>query len=90
VTAVKRELRDKLLQNHPRRLLQLIGTQAASPRSAITNTVAQMKTAIGEEVSGAVNMTIDKHGKFQVCVSDAETETTTCSMADRELIENQP
>ena len=47
-----------------------------------------MKTAAEEETYGAVNITADKHVQFQVCLSDAEIEATTCSIADTDRIVN--
>jgi len=41
-----------------------------------------MKTAAEEEVYGAENISANRGEKFQVCLSDAETEATTSSMAD--------
>jgi hypothetical protein len=48
-----------------------------------------MKTAAEEEAYGAVNMTADKRVQFQVCLSDAEIEATTWSIADADRVVNQ-
>jgi len=48
-----------------------------------------MKTAAKEEVYGMANMTADKRVKFQVRLSDAETEATTWNLADIDRIVSQ-
>jgi hypothetical protein len=48
-----------------------------------------MKTVAEEEVYGAVNMTPDKREEFRLCLSDAETEATTWSIADIHPIVSQ-
>jgi len=89
VTPVKRKLFDKLFRHHKRQLLQEVATKATSPRSTFAKKLAQMKTAAEEEVCGVANMTADKRAEFQVCLSDAETEATTSSIADTDRIANQ-
>jgi len=89
MTPVKCKLFDKLFQHHERQLLQEVGTKATGPRSIFAKKLAQMKTAAEEEVYGAVNMSTDKCVEFQVCLSDAETEATTWSLADIDRIVSQ-
>jgi len=48
-----------------------------------------MKTAAEEEAYGAVNMTANKSVQFQVCLSDADIEATTGSIADMDCFVNQ-
>ena len=48
-----------------------------------------MKTAADEEAYGADTMTTNKHVQFQVCLSDAEIEATTWSVADMDRVVNQ-
>jgi len=48
-----------------------------------------MNTAAQGEVYGAANLTAEKHVEYQVCLSDAETEATTWSIADMDHIVNQ-
>jgi len=86
VTPAKRKHFNKLFQHHERQLLQEVGTKATGPRSIIAKKLAVMKTAAGEEAYGAVNMTADKRVQFQVCLSDAEIEATTWSIADTDRV----
>jgi len=48
-----------------------------------------MKAAAEEEAYGAVNMTADKRVQFEVCLSDADMEATTWSIADTDCVVNQ-
>jgi len=48
-----------------------------------------MKTAAEEEAYGAVNMTTNKHVQFQVCLTNAEIEATTCCITNTDCIVNQ-
>jgi UTP-glucose-1-phosphate uridylyltransferase len=48
-----------------------------------------MKTAAEEEGYGAANMTAHKRVQFQVCLSDAQIEATTGSIADTHRVVNQ-
>jgi len=48
-----------------------------------------MKTGADEEPYGTVNMTADKHMQFQIRLSDAEIEATTCSITDTDCVVNQ-
>jgi hypothetical protein len=48
-----------------------------------------MKTSAAEEVYGAVNIAVNNHVEFQICLSDAETEATTWSIADTDHIVNK-
>jgi hypothetical protein len=36
-----------------------------------------MKTSAAEDVYGVVNIAVNNHVEFQVCLSNAETEATT-------------
>jgi len=89
VTPAKRKLFDKLFQHPKRQLLQEVGTKATGPRSTFAKKLAQIKTAPEEAVYEAVNMTANKRVEFQVRLSDAETEATTWSIADKDCIANQ-
>jgi len=89
VTPAKRKLCDKLFQHHERQVLQEVGTKATGRRRIFPKKLAQMKTAAEEEAYGAVIMTVDKCVQFQVCLSDAEIEATTCSIADMDCVVNQ-
>ena len=89
VTPVKRKLFDKLFRHHMRQLLQEVATKATSPRSTFAKKLAQMTTAAEEEVYEAANMTANKRVKFQIRLSDAETEATSLSIADTDRIANQ-
>jgi len=89
VTPDKRKLFDKLFQHHKRQRLQEVGTKATSPRSTFAKKLAQMTTAAEEEVYEAANMTANKRVKFQIRLSDAETEATSLSIADTDRIANQ-
>jgi septal ring factor EnvC (AmiA/AmiB activator) len=51
--------------------------------------LARIKTADKEEIDGAVNTTTDKSWELQVNISDAETEPTTRSITDTDLIASQ-
>jgi len=51
--------------------------------------LARMKTAAEEEAYGAATMTADKSVELQVCLSDAEIEATTWSIADMDRVVNQ-
>jgi len=48
-----------------------------------------MKTATDDEANGAANMTDNKWQQFQICLSDAEPEAMTWSLADTEQVTNQ-
>ena len=48
-----------------------------------------MKTPAEEEISGVANMTANKQLRVKICLSDAETEATTRSLADTERVTNQ-
>jgi len=48
-----------------------------------------MKTAAEDEAYGAANMTADKRLSFQICLSDAEMEATTWTLADTARVTNQ-
>jgi len=71
-----------------RQLLQEVGTKATCPRSTFAKKLAQMKTAAEEKVYEAANMTTDKHVEYLVCLSHAETEATTWSIADLDSFAN--
>jgi len=82
VTPAKRKLFDKLFQQHEQQLLEEVGTKGTGPRSIFAKQLALMKTAAEDEVYGVANMTADKQLQFQICLSDAETDATTWSLAD--------
>jgi hypothetical protein len=86
VTPAKRKLFDKLFQRHKRQLLQEVGTKATGPRSNFAKELAPKKTAAEDEAYGAANMTANKRLQFWLRLSDAETETTTWSLADTERV----
>jgi hypothetical protein len=48
-----------------------------------------MKAAAKDEADEEANMTTDKRLQFQILLSDAETEATTCNLADKERVTNQ-
>jgi len=48
-----------------------------------------MKTAAEEAAYGAVNMTANNHAQFQACLSGAEIEASTWSIADTDHVVNQ-
>jgi len=89
LTPAKRKLFDKLFQHHERQLFQVVRTRATGPRSIFAKKLAQMKTASEEEAYWAVNMITDKHVQFQVCLSNAEIEATTWSIANTDRVMNQ-
>jgi len=89
VTPAKLKLFDKLFQHRERQLLQEVGTKATGPRSIFAKKLPQMTTAAEEEAYGAVNMTADKRVQFQVCLSFAEIEATTWSIADTDHVVHQ-
>jgi len=89
VTAAKHKLFEKLFQHHERQILQEVRTKATGPRSILAKKLAQMTTAAGEAAYGPVNMTAHKRVQFQVCLSDAEIEATTWSIADTDHVVNQ-
>ena len=83
VTPAKCKLLNKLFQHHQRQLLQEVGTRATGPQSKFAQELAIMETAAKDEAHGAVNMTYNKQLQFQIHQSNAETEATTWSLADR-------
>jgi len=88
VTPAKLTLFDKVFQHHELQLLQEVGTEVTGPSTILAKTLAQMKSAVKEESYGVVNMTTDKRVQFQVCLSNAEIEATTCSIADTDRVVN--
>jgi hypothetical protein len=64
-------------------------TKATGPRSIFAKKLAQMKTAAEEVAYWAENMTANQRLQFQVCLSDAEIEATTWSIADTDRAVNQ-
>jgi len=89
VTPAKCKLFDKLFKHHEQQLLQEVRTKATGPRSIFAKEHAQKMTTAEEEAYGAVNMTADKRVQFQVCLSDAEIDATTWSIADTDRVVNQ-
>jgi hypothetical protein len=69
--------------------LQEVGTKTTGPRSIFAQKLAQIKTTAEEEAYGVVNMTANKPVQFQVCLSDADIEATTCSITDTDRVVNQ-
>ena len=86
VTPAQGKVFDKLFQRHERPLLQDVGTKATGPRSRFTKLLPLMKTAAKVKAWGAANMTADKRLQCQNCLSDAETEAATSSLADTERV----
>jgi len=89
MTPAKHKFFNKSFQHHERQLLQVVGTEATSPRSIFAEELAQVKTAAGEKAYGVVTMTADKCVQFQVCLSVSEIEATTWSDADTDRVVNQ-
>jgi hypothetical protein len=89
VTLAKRKLFDKFFERHEQQLLQKIRTKATGPRSKFAKDLAIMKAAAEDKAYGAANMTPDKRLQYQICLSDAETEATTWSLAHTERVTNQ-
>jgi hypothetical protein len=89
VTPAICKLFDKLFQRHVAQLLQEVGTKATGPRSKLAKQLALMKTATKDKAYGAANMTADEQLPFQICLSEAESDATTWSLADTEPVTNQ-
>ena len=89
VTPAEQKLFYKFFKHHEHQLLQEVKTKAIGPKIIFANKLAHMKTAAEQEVYGVANRTFDKEVKFQVRLSDAETEATTCSIADMNWVSNQ-
>ena len=62
---------------------------ATGPRSIFANELAIRKPATEYEAYGAANMTADKRLQFHICLSIAQTEATSCSLADSDCVTNQ-
>jgi len=69
--------------------LQEVRTRATGPRNKLAKDLAVMKTPAEDKAYGAANMTANKQLWVQICLSDAETEATTWSLADTERVTNQ-
>ena len=89
VTPAKRKLFNKLFQRHERQLSQETGTKVSGPITKFSKELALKKTAAEDEAYGVANMTADKQLQFLICLSDAETEAMTWSLADTECVTNQ-
>jgi len=89
VTPAKCKRFDKSFQHHEQQILQEVRTKATSLRSIFAKTPSQKKTAADDEAYRVVNMSPDRRMQFQVCLSDAEIEFTTCSIADTDPVVNQ-
>jgi hypothetical protein len=89
VTPAKRKLFDKLFQCHERKLLQEVGTKTTGPRSKFSKELALKEIAAEDKAYGAANIAADLGLQFQIRLSDAETEATTCSLADTERVTTQ-
>jgi len=87
--AAKRKVFDKSFECHERQLLQEVGSKASGRRSKFAKDLALMEAAAEDKAYGAAPMTIDKQLKFQIRLSDAETENMTWSLADTEWVTNQ-
>jgi len=86
VTPAKHNLFDKLFQRHERQLLHEVGTKATGPRSRFVKELVIIKTAAEDKEYRAASITADKQLRFQIHLSDAETEGMTWSLADTERI----
>ena len=86
VTSAKRKRFNTSFQNHERRLLQEVGTEASGPRSIFAKELALRKAATEDEAHRVATMTADKRLRFQNHLSDAKTEATTWSLADSEHV----
>jgi len=90
-TPVKDKIFDQLFQQHWWQLLHQVGTEAISPRTILAMNLAQITTAAKIEVYGVAIMTPNKEVQFQMCLSEAETITTTTSIiADTDGIVKPP
>jgi len=81
VTPAKRKRFDKLFVRAEQQLLQEVGTKAIGCRSNFAQDLALTKAAAKDEAYGVANMTAVKRLLFQICLSDADTEATTWSLA---------
>jgi len=82
VTPAKCKYFNKLFQHHERQLLQKVGTKETGPRSVFAKQHTLLKTAVKDNTYGVANITIDNQLQFQIRLSDAETDSTTWSLAD--------
>ena len=89
MTPVNRKVFHKIFQHREPQILQVVRTRATSPRSTFARKLAQMKTTAEEQVYRAVNLTAHKCVECQIHLSDAETEATTCRIADTDRIVSQ-
>jgi len=81
-TLLKCMLFCKWFQYHEWQLLQKEECNATGPRTIFAATLAQLKTLVAEQICGMANITTNMDLEFQICLSGAETEGTTGSMAD--------
>jgi len=66
-----------------------VRTRVTGPRTKFGNELAPIKTVAEDKAYGAANMTADKPLHFLICLSHAEIEATTWSVADMERVTNQ-
>jgi len=66
-----------------------LGLRQPVPEAHLQKTLAQLNMATEEEGNWAANTTTDMHAEYQVHLSNAETDATTWSIADTDLIVNQ-
>ena len=86
MTPAERKHFGTLFQPHERRLLQEVGTKATGPRSEFAKKLALLKTAAEDKAYGVENLTAEKRPKIHIHPSNAETETTTSSLAVTEHV----
>jgi hypothetical protein len=89
VTPAICKLLDQLFQCHERKQLQDVGTKVTNPGRICTSVLALRQTATKNEAPRAANITADERLEFQVCISNAETEALTWSLADTEQVIDQ-
>ena len=66
--------------------MQAIRTNATGPQSLFAKHLALMKADVEDEIYRTANMTANKWLHFQICLSEAETEAMTGSLAETEHI----
>jgi len=88
-TSAKPKPFDILLQHHEQQLLQEVGTKATGAGNKFAKVLVPKKNAAQDKAYWAAPMTADKRLHFRICLSDAETEAMTWSLADTERVTNQ-
>jgi len=89
VAPVKHKHFDKSSQHHEQQLFHEVGTKAPGARSIFAKSLALIKVAAEDGAYGAGNMINDSPLRFRICLSDAEREAKTWSLADTDRITNQ-